>query len=70
MEKLNDLLNYTKNVFQANNITESLDNVNDFGGLKTVLDKVWGWDSDNTIYLFEGYYRRSERENNKIITSK
>jgi hypothetical protein len=66
-DSINSLVNHTKIVFEANNINPNkLDNVTTFEEYKTIIDSVFGWNSDQTVFLLDGFFRRDEREIDKI----
>lgn len=59
---IGNLIDHTKSVFETNNINPNLlDNVQTFEEYKDVINNTFGWDSEQTIYLFEGYFRKEER---------
>jgi hypothetical protein len=61
-DNLYNLLQHTRSVFEINNLNPNLlDNIQTFEEYKNIIEITFGWDSEQTLYLFEGYFRKNER---------
>lgn len=74
--QIQQLVNHTLRTIQHNSsvtINGSLDllrTVTTYSDYQMVVDRLWGWETDTTAFLLDGYHRLEERAKDKINTPK
>lgn len=61
------IIKHTRKAFEANNIHQQLPDKMSFDEFKMAINAVWGWESDATYYMLDGFYRHQQRLINTTI---